>query len=228
MKAVMMSIQPKWCELIANGKKTIEVRKTRPKLETPFKSYIYCTKPKEKLIDVIKSGDLLYGEPYEGKTVFLTVNDMPINMSGRTQKVIGEFMCYDIGEYETEFYPKGKKQFYEAIYQYNEEEEVWEPVLTNDAEQETQFAKDTCLSFEDFRNYLGAGENRFYGLCISDVVIYDKPKELSEFTKTGALSYEDWLYALYNGNSESSYEKYLMPFKVTKPPQSWCYVEELV
>ena len=44
MKAVMISIQPKCCELIANGKKTVEVRKTRPKLETPFKVYIYETK----------------------------------------------------------------------------------------------------------------------------------------------------------------------------------------
>ena len=42
-KAVMLSIRPKWVEKIANGKKTIEVRKTRPKLETPFKCYIYCT-----------------------------------------------------------------------------------------------------------------------------------------------------------------------------------------
>lgn len=44
MKAVLISIQPKWCELIANGKKTVEVRKTAPKLPTPFKCYIYCTK----------------------------------------------------------------------------------------------------------------------------------------------------------------------------------------
>ncbi len=36
-KAVMISIRPKWCEKIVNGEKTIEVRKTRPKLETPFK-----------------------------------------------------------------------------------------------------------------------------------------------------------------------------------------------
>ena len=41
--AVMISIRPKWCELIANGEKTIEIRKNRPKLETPFKCYIYCT-----------------------------------------------------------------------------------------------------------------------------------------------------------------------------------------
>ena len=31
-KAVLISIRPKWCELIANGKKTIEVRKSRPNL----------------------------------------------------------------------------------------------------------------------------------------------------------------------------------------------------
>lgn len=42
-KAVLVSIRPKWCEKIVNGEKTIEVRKTRPKLETPFKCYIYET-----------------------------------------------------------------------------------------------------------------------------------------------------------------------------------------
>lgn len=45
-KAVLISIKPKWCEKIVNGNKTIEVRKTRPKLDTPFKCYIYCTLPK--------------------------------------------------------------------------------------------------------------------------------------------------------------------------------------
>ena len=44
-KAVLIAIRPKWCELIANGKKTVEVRKNSPKLKTPFKCYIYCTKP---------------------------------------------------------------------------------------------------------------------------------------------------------------------------------------
>ena len=43
-KAVLISIRPKWCELIANGTKTVEVRKSRPKIATPFKCYIYCTK----------------------------------------------------------------------------------------------------------------------------------------------------------------------------------------
>ncbi len=43
-KAVLISIRPEWVEKIARGEKTVEVRKTRPKLETPFKCYIYRTK----------------------------------------------------------------------------------------------------------------------------------------------------------------------------------------
>lgn len=44
MKAVLISIRPEWCDLIARGEKTLEVRKTKPKIDTPFKCYIYCTK----------------------------------------------------------------------------------------------------------------------------------------------------------------------------------------
>nr|DAG77297.1 MAG TPA: hypothetical protein [Caudoviricetes sp.] len=47
MKAVLLSIRPKWCKLIWARMKTVEVRKTRPTLETPFKAYIYCTMQRE-------------------------------------------------------------------------------------------------------------------------------------------------------------------------------------
>ena len=62
MKAVLISIQPKWVELIARGKKTIEVRKSRPKLEAPFKCYIYCTKGKPTIFesDGLVNGDIPY------------------------------------------------------------------------------------------------------------------------------------------------------------------------
>lgn len=43
MKAVMISIRPEWCKKIMSGEKTVEVRKTKPNLKTPFKCYIYCT-----------------------------------------------------------------------------------------------------------------------------------------------------------------------------------------
>lgn len=44
-KAVLISIRPEWCKLIASGRKTVEVRKNEPKLSKPFKCFIYCTMP---------------------------------------------------------------------------------------------------------------------------------------------------------------------------------------
>ena len=79
-KAVLISIRPKWCELIASGKKTIEVRKTRPKIETPFKCYIYCTKP---------------SFPHEDFLVFdAGTNKVKAFYGGGT--VIGKFVCDSI------------------------------------------------------------------------------------------------------------------------------------
>ena len=43
-RAVLISIKPEWCSLIATGNKTVEIRKSIPKLDTPFKCYIYCAK----------------------------------------------------------------------------------------------------------------------------------------------------------------------------------------
>ena len=90
MKSVLISIQPKWCELIASGKKTVEVRKTRPKLETPFKVYIYQTRKPDF---VTFSGTGRHISEYE-KTLYYTE---------RSGKVIGEFICDRIDEYECEF-----------------------------------------------------------------------------------------------------------------------------
>lgn len=54
-KAVLISIRPAWCQKIANGEKTIEVRKNRPKLAPPFKCYIYCTQAKYPHEDFIET-----------------------------------------------------------------------------------------------------------------------------------------------------------------------------
>lgn len=195
MTAVLISIKPKWCELIARGKKTIEIRKTKPRIEPPFKVYIYCTKAKEKLIDVLKDGDNIYGETYRGKPAFIKVDEGSVcDMWGKRQKVIGEFVCYNISTYCTEFYPQKKQPIFEAVYEYNEEQDVWQSVLSNEDEYVKIFSRETCLKLDDLKDYLGIGENQFYGWHISDLVIYDKPKELSEF-------------------------------QVKTPPQSWRYVE---
>ncbi len=64
MKAVLISIRPKWVKKILAGEKTLEIRKTRPRMETPFKCYIYCT----------NSG-------------------VAMGMWGKHGKVVGEFLC---------------------------------------------------------------------------------------------------------------------------------------
>ncbi len=80
---VLISIKPKWCELIASEKKTVEVRKTKPKLQTPFKCYIYCTKP---------------SFPHEDFLVFdAGTNKIKAFYGGG--KVIGEFICDQVHRY---------------------------------------------------------------------------------------------------------------------------------
>lgn len=44
IEGVLISIKPYWCSLIASGEKTLEIRKTRPLIDTPFRCYVYCTK----------------------------------------------------------------------------------------------------------------------------------------------------------------------------------------
>lgn len=173
MKSVLISIQPKWCELIANGKKTIEVRKTRPKIDTPFKVYIYCTQGK----------DVLAVSKYPDKSVFLweksDVDRYNADMV-RNGKVIGEFVC-------------------DAI--------ITDKTFGHDA----LFKTSACMRDADISAYCLNKE--MYCWHISDLVIYDKPKELSEFR-----SYNCGVY-LENG--------YPMPtHEIKRPPQSWFYVTE--
>ena len=180
MKAIMLSIRPQYCKLIANGQKTIEVRKTRPKMDTPFKCYIYCTHDKEHTlfkdwIDppfVVKEYNIMKGKGV--KNVF--ADNRPWgNANG---KVIGEFVCDFIV-----------------------------PMFKDSGGIYSGRVELACLSESDIHRY--ANGKQLNGWHISELVIYDKPRELSEFHKptmpTG-LRYED--------------------DAIKRPPESWCYVEE--
>lgn len=97
-KAVIISIRPKWCQMIASGEKTIEVRKNRPKLDTPFKCYIYCTRDKH----------LAFMQNQTGTNLIACMDvetAIPVGGSVGNGKIIGEFICdrisliaYDGGE----------------------------------------------------------------------------------------------------------------------------------
>ena len=182
MKAVLISIQPKWCELIASGKKTIEVRKTRPKLETPFKVYIYCTK---------NTFDIRYSD---------SAKDWKKNACG---KVIGEFVC---------------DRFYDII-QFGFGAKVFTDNLETELEP-SEFIKMSCLNEEQIFEYIGNKDG--YGWRISDLVIYDKPRELGEFKKHNRTCYYDHLGLAIPKCKDCK------DCQIKRPPQSWCYVESEV
>lgn len=215
MKAVLMSIQPKWVEKIANGEKTIEVRKTKPKLKTPFKVYIYCTKntPYNPVVDLhYKKG---------GKWLKFT-----------TGRVIGEFVCDEITPL------------------FNVATTSWNLLAGNVHEYAKGLVRMARLTEEEMHSY--ANGKNCYAWHITDLKIYDKPKELSEFYPIKPKRIEDWTdkddcaYCKYHkwvGSMQEYVEKgkpmrekctlgkpepiceYTPP--ISRPSQSWCYVEEL-
>lgn len=214
MKAVLISIQPKWCGLIASGKKTVEVRKTRPKLDVPFKVYIYCTKPRhyfkisKHLLVSDESLFLVNGKVKMCDGFGVEYEDR--EYKHLNYKVIGEFVCDEITEYEGEFYDDETQEYIKKVIHTTDWDGYPEIDYNFIAEngEENSLCKSSCLTWEELRNYMGAGINTFYGWHITDLVIYDKPKDLSEFM---GLRKTKFGYA---------------PVKITRPPQSWCYVEE--
>ena len=184
MKSVLISILPRWCEKIASHKKTVEVRKSIPKFERPFKCYIYMSQ-----------GDLKDLGSY---SEWIYKNRM---------KVIGEFVC----DWITKITPHCDiKDFVnQYIHGY--------PAILGDND---------CLSFNDMKAYLG--NKKGYDWHISDLKIYDKPKELSEFYRP--CSYSGICYSCNrfrpNGTPNDKPNDFC-DGEITRPPQSWQFAEEL-
>ena len=186
-KAVLISIRPKWVEKIVSGEKAIEVRKTKPKLDTPFKCYIYCTRDKH----------LAFMQNQTGTNLIACMDvdaAIPVRGAMGNGKVIGEFTCERIVPIT---YDGGR---------------LWCP--TNAA-----FSPATCLSQAEIIAYIG-DKGRCYGWHISDLRIYDTPRELSEFQR--ATDPCDSCHAEYTWECTDC-KKWGGDIK--RPPQSWCYVE---
>ena len=173
MKSVLISIKPKYVELIATGEKTIEVRKSAPK-EVPFKVYIYETKGATEMPWVDEDGHFIY--------------------KGRGQ-VIGEFVCDRIVIFEKSELGIKIQDFF-------------------------ALAK-SCVKVKEMREYIG--ENKIaYGWHISDLKIYDKPKPIMQFYKPCPIEWKNCpVCEFYSTNTGCCMNN------VDRPPQSWCYVEEL-
>ena len=122
-------------------------------------------------------------------------------------KVIGEFICDRIICSQAYFDSQGKNH------------------LTNVFPDDI---KKTCLDEYDLWDYI-AGKavkaNQMYDgylWHISDLKIYDKPKELSEFRKPCDRFLDCCTCRRLVHNEYMSCDN-----KITRPPLSWCYVEDL-
>ena len=107
-----------------------------------------------------------------------------------------------------------------------------------------------CMTFAEMDAYLGDKEG--YGIAISDLKIYEKPRPITDFVKAGTPSFEEVADSLcpyceetdHGDNAsystptgyvscegaycQSAYQAFLdyEGHTLTRPPQSWCYVEE--
>lgn len=184
MKAVLLSIRPEWCNLILQGLKTVEVRKTKPEgLKPPFKCYIYCTKEQAKM-------GWLRIVPGKGWQ----------RLDGT---VIGEFVC----------------------------DKIWELAPLNHAPDDVE--EIACMDRSAIVHYL----NKCHGWAwhISGLKIYDQPRELDEFYRfgfygmngTGVCGNEDCKHYQPSGSYMEPPTCAIDGCYLKRPPQSWCYVEEL-
>lgn len=220
----MKAISPKRCALIANGKATVELSKTIPAVETPFKCYIYCTHGKEKLW-VLKETERAFTP--EKIASICAAKDVGETYKANG-KVIGEFVCDSIEDFS-----KWQNDYPSLLRHIN-------------------LYAGTNSDYKFIDGYL-RGHKTGYSWHISDLKIYDDPKSLFQFHRCGAPDmaslYEElceYCKATDYGRHSSyvcqsgyvscegrfccnAYEQYLDEnFSIVSPPKSWIYVEGLL
>lgn len=208
MNEIMLSVRPKWCELIASGEKTIEARKVCPKCDVPFKVDIYCTK------DARDSGNLWVlnkqrRQEYGGLTaVCANLAERPEYHYYGNGKVIGEFVCDRIINVDCD------------------------SIAPFDKDLDLYIDKQICIDRKQFLEYTSG--RRCFGWHISGLIIYDKPKQLSEFRNFCAYRNNDGTCQFEKGECDCVNFNFNTDYSVTcaecldfmsRPPRSWCYVE---
>ena len=189
MKAILISIQPKYVADILNGKKTLEIRKTIPKCDLPIDVYIYCTKK----------------EPYARRCVH---NDKwgTLEYIKSDGKVVAKFTLNKVEEIFTHI----NKQNGDYWYHLDTKPPV-EGCIQN-------LCKKSCLKEEELHSYLKGKKG--YAWHIDNLVVFDKPKEISEFRQ-----WFDCEKCWCVDNQDCLMNKQCPKHTLTRAPQSWQFIE---
>lgn len=226
MKAILISIKPKWVAKILNGEKTIEIRKTCPEVFKHLKPYegakldvyIYCTKDKNDLVK-FSMGGVGYKTPN-----FKQDYSKNVKWIGNG-KVVAKFTLNKVEEIKV----VENNNYYENDFDYYYETETcisdYNP-FGSDVDKKS-LEKLSCLETDDLDEYLEAESG--YAWHISNLVIFDKPRELGEFKRN-----EEHKSCLecpyYNVCEKTDYIEVhkgicYIPAPLTKAPQSWQFIE---
>lgn len=208
MKAIMISGKPKWSALIMNGDKTKEIRRNKAlanaiqKLIDEYgyaEIYWYCSKDTKNLLHK-NCADIYWIEDkdFRNKNKQLGLQNLP-TLNG---KVLFKFRCYKVEEIPS-------CQFSVYYFPYTETLDDYD------------LLDKSCLTKEEIDDYLGY-DKEGYAIHISDLEIFDKPKELSEF-RYAVCPKTNCEYCEYNKTVEG--DLYCTRKTLTKAPQSMCYIE---
>lgn len=210
-KAVLMSIRPEWCKKILSGEKTVEVRKMRPKMETSFKVYIYCT---------MTGSDKFFTDSLGRNVDEWNLWKYP----KRLGRVIGEFTCCKIDTIQRMGIDNNFDYCYLSPNEFG----------NDDIAIEIRDIKKSCIPKHELNAY-GKSAPELFAWHISDLKIYDQPRKLTDFLpncrfgEDGECEYRRVYceHQNYDYNPDGSVNVVCCDKRVQKAPQSWCYVEGL-
>lgn len=187
MKAILISIKPKWVAKILNGEKIIEIRKTMSKCDLPIDVYIYCTKDK-KYANLINRGGFLTG------------------------MVVAKFTLNKVEEYINGINCKRLEQGNHLDF------------------EKDKVCENACVIEDDLYAY--AEDLHFYAWHIDGLEIFYKPIELNKFRRYCDKHFDIWKKHCLDCKAytvDSDIEDWCDKRKLTlsKPPQSYCFVEKI-
>lgn len=193
MKAIMISIRPQHVANILNGIKTLEIRKRFPSDYVGW-VYIYCTKEKLSLAEYLYKDGWVY-DAVPNYDYAKSIGCAKEKLNG---KVVARFWCDKVEDF-------GRK--YAFAYKDNHFYEILEKACM-DTEELGKYYQPKRSDWEN-------GKVHLYAIHISQLEIFDKPREISEFHK------QSWAEVRYKTMREEEAKKY----RLTRAPQSWYYIE---
>lgn len=212
--AFLLSVQPEHACNILNGIKLDELRKKFPLNPICDTVLIYCSKGKNKLLELQDCEQRFKLEKD------CDAEELECSCDILNGKIVAKFQIDRVDELECEFHNQdsfAKDSCYEAIHlidrdvddpnEYDRYELVSNEVGWTDEEtRNNPFLKRCCLSFNQVKKYMRKGKDyaeQLFAIRIKDLVIFDRPLELNKF--------KSWC-------DESR-------IYLTKAPQNYCYVE---